>query len=200
VNNDILHESEKLPAELVTRAQSELTSDERLVWIGRPHLGAVLRSEWVLIVFGLVFTVGPVLVALIVMNFMTRFARSAEAVLVFFALLTMGILGILCIALLLWSLLRSRRSWYALTDKRAIVCEGAWFADSTSSYTAEGLVRMKRRERRNGSGDLIFVEIMTISTNSEGRASTSTRWRGFLNVTNVREVEKLVRSTLLSGR
>jgi hypothetical protein len=100
----------------------------------------------------------------------------------------------------LWLLRRARRTCYALTDKRAIICEPGWFGHwKTSSYMAHDLGRLKRRERPDGSGNLIFEEIRTISSDSHGRARTHTHWRGFLNVANVREVEKLVRSTLLTG-
>jgi hypothetical protein len=50
---------------------------------------------------------------------------------------------------------------------------------------------MLRRDRPDGSGDLIFEEIVSTHLRVIGR--------GFQNVERVREVEALVRATLLCG-
>ena len=57
---------------------------------------------------------------------------------------------------------------------------------------------MARIERSDGSGDLVFEEVLTFSSTSEGTQSHTTR-RGFLSIDKVREIEDLVRQTLVSS-
>jgi len=54
---------------------------------------------------------------------------------------------------------------------------------------------MMRHENADGSGSLVFRE--EIMFDDDG---TSTRSRGFLNIARVREVEDLIRQTLLDGQ
>ncbi len=98
----------------------------------------------------------------------------------------------------LWMPRRIRRIIYALTDRRALIWEPGWFRDryTVRSYAREGLGRMVRVDRADGSGDLVFEEYYTRSTDSDGTSSTTRHQRGFMGIDGVREVEELVRLTL----
>ena len=99
----------------------------------------------------------------------------------------------------LWMPKRIGRIVYALTDRRAIIWEPGWFSGqyTVRNYTREGLGRMYRTDRADGSGDLVFEEFYTQSSNSDGNVSTTRNQRGFLGIDRVREVEELLRLTLM---
>jgi len=93
-----------------------------------------------------------------------------------------------------WSWRRARQTCYALTDRRAFILEPGWMGSvRTSSYEPSALGTMSRSERADGSGDLVFDEVVAANSNRGARLQR----RGFLGVGNVREVEDRVRSTLL---
>ena len=87
---------------------------------------------------------------------------------------------------------RLKTTCYALTDRRAIVGERRLFGRlHCRSYAPAALRLMRLEEKPDDSGDLIFECISTW----DGRA----RPVGFLAIDRAREVEALVRKTLLSG-
>jgi hypothetical protein len=150
-----------------------------------------VRPAFFLVPFGIFFG-GIAAVWMVVAGFMTM-GLMVPCGLPFLAV------GIGLIASPIWLRSMARRTLYALTDRRALIWQPGWFGSATvRSYTAAGLGHISRRERRDGSGDLVFEEFTTYSHGSNGPSSHTTR-RGFLAINNVREVEELVRRTLLSG-
>jgi hypothetical protein len=209
--NDSVRAANELPVELQARAQSELTSDERLVWTGQPQPHSVLYVSLFLVLFGLILTIVTAWFAMhwlettddfnrhwnqgpgVRSGFFEKQERSV-ADYVPFLFVVVGI-GIMTVPLFLLRQVRS--TFYLLTDKRAIICQAGLFGDwTTFSYPGGELRILQRHERANGSGSLVFEVYTTLSPDSEGRSRRRTHWRGFLNVANVRQVEALVRSTL----
>ncbi|HEV3255374.1 MAG TPA: hypothetical protein VG013_00710 [Gemmataceae bacterium] len=177
-------------SELAARVANELDAGERLIWAGQPRLDLAMRSAYLLVPCGVVFT-GFALVWIVVAVVVSA-GLMAPCSLPFVAV------GILLMASPVWLRRRARQTMYALTDRRAIVWEPAWWGTVTvRDYTAAGLGRMSRTERADGSGDLVFEEFTTVSSSSNGTTSSTTR-RGFLAIDHVREVEDLVRRTLLA--
>ena len=92
-----------------------------------------------------------------------------------------------------WLRILARKTVYALTNRRVIVWQPSWFGRVTAqSFTASGLNQMFRMERPDGAGDLVFQVPVTAF-----RANSQPERRGFVAIDNVREVEELVRKTLL---
>ena len=104
----------------------------------------------------------------------------------------------------LWAWWRATRACYVLTNRRAIVWSCAWYGGVlVRNYTAVNLTRMRRADSwiyGRGAGDLIF-HTTTIVTVSSGRYGSGVSTRqvhyGFLAIDNVRDVEKLMRETLI---
>jgi hypothetical protein len=98
----------------------------------------------------------------------------------------------------------AQRSCYALTSRRALVIRGGLFGPTRESYQASDVAQMRRDNSWvcSGGGDLIFrtVVVVTTSYNQKGgsRRSVNTKHYGFLAITNIAEVEKLVRDTLIN--
>jgi hypothetical protein len=98
----------------------------------------------------------------------------------------------------LWSAIRSGRTAYGITDKAAIVMRGNLFSGrEVMRYGPGRLQDITRRERSNGSGDLIFEYVYGGQRGSSWNNSQSwSQPRGFMGIGNVREVDRLLRATL----
>lgn len=195
-----------LSPELESRLQSELQPGERLVWVGQPRPGLVSRQAWVLVPCGVVFT-GFALFWIAMAGGMAAAAGGINGGLagMFSCFPCFGIpfvlAGLFMLTSPVWLRRQAHKTLYALTDRRAIVFEPRWFRMATvRSYTAPGLSHLTRRERPDGSGDLVFEEFTTSGVDSDGYRRSYTTRRGFLAIDRVREVEEMVRRTLLSGR
>jgi hypothetical protein len=181
-----------LSAQMGDRVAAELAGDERLLWIGQPRPDLATRPALFLVPFGVVFAAFAVV-------WMVGAGLMSAGIMTPCGLPFLAI-GIALVASPAWLRSRARNTLYALTDRRAIIWEPGWFGSLTvRNYTAAGLGRMSRTERSDGSGDLVFEEITTINSSSNSTTTQITR-RGFLCIDKVREVEDLVRRTLLSGR
>jgi hypothetical protein len=98
-----------------------------------------------------------------------------------------------------WVMRRAKRTCYVLTDQRAIVWRAGWFGSvDVRFYTGAALTRMHRRERRDGSGDLIFEEITSVGQNTNGARTSHTSAHGFMAIEKVREIEALIWKALLA--
>jgi hypothetical protein len=180
------------PSVWTARVDAELAPGEKLIWVGQPRPDLVMRAAFFLVPFGIVFA-GFALVWILIAGLLSG-GLMVPCGLPFLAV------GILLVASPVWLRRRARNTFYALTDRRAIVWEPGWRGSFTvRNYTGAGLGHMARTERSDGSGDLVFEEFTTVNRSSNGTSSSTTR-RGFLAIDKVREVEDLVRRTLLSGQ
>lgn len=121
-----------------------------------------------------------------------------------------GLVGVALLLSPLWmTLVRRRRqeqSCYALTTTRALVWEPVSGGLQLHSYAPHRLDSLKRIERGDGSGDLVFEEYTYTYQVNVAPAGSSPQYqtrqgigqRGFLNIAQVRQVERLLRQTLLS--
>ncbi len=202
-----------LPPELEQRVRSELTADERLVWVGRPRPDLYRGQTIFLSIFGAFFTAAALFIfgigSVISLGFagFGAAAGGARGGLVgcfplFFCLFTgpFMLIGVYMMTAPLWMPKRIARIGYALTNRRAIIWEPGWFANqyTVRNYTREGLGRMYRTDRADDAGDLVFEEFYTRTSDSDGNVSTRRNQRGFLGIDRVREVEELLRLTLMT--
>lgn len=202
-----------LAPELDQRVHSELSSGEHLVWVGQPRPDLYRGQTVFLCIFGVFFAGIALFILCIALVMSVAFAGFGAAAdgggagagigcfPLFFCLFTIPffLIGGYMAAAPLWMPKRIGRTMYALTDRRAVVWEPYWFGSgyTVRSYTREGLGRMYRVDKSGGAGDLVFEEFYTTNTNSNGQMSTSRTQRGFMGIDRVREVEELVRLTLM---
>jgi hypothetical protein len=201
-----------LPPELDQRVRSELAADERLVWVGRPRPDLYRGQTIFLSIFGAFFAAAALFIFSMGLVMTVGFAGFGAAAggaagglagcfPLFFCLFTVPfmLIGVYMTTAPLWMPKRIGRIVYALTDRRAILWEPGWFGGqyTVRNYTREGLGRMYRKDRADGAGDLVFEEFYTRSSDADGNVSTMRNQRGFLGIDRVREVEELLRLTLL---
>lgn len=172
---------DNIPPQIYERVENELLAGEDLLWVGLP--GSRLKLQGVpqraraaaVTLFTVCIGTGVTLLL----------ARTGPRVLPLMALLM--VLGLL-IAFLVWQLNRlSRGTIYAVTDRRVLILHPGGRA---RSYGPQDLRGIERREKPDGSGDLIF---------NPGSESTIEAPVGFFGIEHVRQVEALLLETFRPG-
>ncbi len=187
-----------VPTDWIERVGSELRRGERLLWVGQPRPAHFARQALPIVVFGVLWTTFCLffLAFMILGSFgggqMTGNPAVGWLFIGFFLLIGLGFLSSPY-----WLWRKAKQNCYALTDRRAILWEAGLFGSvEIRSYGPADLVRFYRVEYPGG-GDLVFEEAVTIRQNSDGEQTTATNKHGFLGIEEVREVEELLRRTLL---
>lgn len=174
----------EIAPDLADRVARELSSDERLVWLGQPRLDIVAWPAFIMVPFGIVFT-------WFALSWMNDAPGLAAAFGIPFVAAGVGL-----VLSPLWLRAVARRTVYAVTDRRAIIWEPRLLGGvDVQSFTASGLGQMSRTERSDGCGDLVF---RVTATGFGDRVRTEQQ--GFMGIDRVRDVEDLIRKTLQLGR
>ena len=186
-----------LPDELVPLVDRELSSGETVEWVGQPIPARLARSAIPAVLFGIPWTAFAIFWTVMASGITTRKGSGGWSWL--FALwgVPFILIGLGMLSSPYWALRRAKRMAYVLTDRRAIVLSlGRRSSASVRSFEPAALTDLQRRERADGSGDLIFTN--EISTGNRGR-SVSTAV-GFVGIPNVKEVEDRVRRLVQERR
>ena len=199
-----------LPVELENRVRAELQGKERLVWAGQPKPSRWMWSSVPIVLFGIPFTA----FALFWISMASGLFFGAHEVHghgqpdVFSALFSCFplfgvpflIVGLGMLTSPIWMYRRAKKTCYALTDQRAIIWRSGWFGSvEVRSYRASELGKMTRRTFADGSGDLIFEEVVSVGQDSHGHTRSYRTEHGFMGIENVRDVEDMIRRTLLKS-
>ncbi|HZP17399.1 MAG TPA: hypothetical protein VFB00_05510, partial [Terriglobales bacterium] len=187
-----------IPDHLRKAVEHELTQDEKLVWLGRPSQNrAVYPDRTVHVWMG----VGLLGVAVVLGVMVKGLPFIFPAVLGFIALPLLA-------SPWLFNPATYYQACYVLTNRRAILVERTMAGPKRRSYLPHELLSLQRRSnaRVPGAGDLIFEYLFLVGTgfnfpatdNTIRRTDTPQRSpRGFFFLDQVREVEQLIRATLL---
>lgn len=174
-----------VPTVLEDWIAEELAPDEKLVWVGRPQLVPALLGLAPSLVHGLLL----IFFGLVWLGASGNARGNANARLFGWAMIAFGLVSGLSALRSAWA---ESGASYLLTSRRAIIRTPKAGGDAeVETFTPAALGRMTRRQRPDGSGDLIFEVFRT-----DGRSRFVRR--GFLAIPAVRAVEALVRSTLLA--
>jgi hypothetical protein len=194
----LLYGNTDLPPELDARVRAELQRDEQLLWVGQPLPGRFARSGCFLALFGVPFTA----FALFWMGVASIGVFAGGGLFACFPLFGLPFLavGLGMLTSPYWLRQKAKRTCYALTGRRAIVWNAGWWGSvEIRSYEPSQLTRIRRVEYPDGSGDLVFEELITLGTDSDGHRTSNTRRYGFMAIQRVHEVEELLRKALLSS-
>ena len=189
---------EALPEWLVARLRAELRPGETLVWTGRPIPAVAARGAWIFSIVGGVMLIPMVVMAVVFGGIFLAVALLAKsACFLLFLLPFFGVLMIIVGIVALMPFLARRQAGntvYALTDRRAIIWQKGPFAFHVRSFAREQLQEFQRSERPDGTGDLIFEQVPW----RDGHGHQQVRCVGFTSIARVRDVEELIRATLLA--
>ena len=179
-----------LPEPLRALVQAELQPGEGVRWLGQPVPARFARAALPAVLFAIPWTAFALFwiwgAAQTTCN-----APSLEARLFpLFGIPFVGV-GLGLFASPWWALRRARGTVYLVTDRRAVVLAGRWPGGvSVRSFEPEKLVDLRREQRADGSGDLVFGQDVLVGN----RGSRRTVDYGFIAVENVREAEEFVRA------
>jgi hypothetical protein len=200
-------------ADVKTKALTGLDPSEKVVWIGQPvgkllvirslgyaGVGAMLAA---VALFWLVLSLAPPK-PVVAAGQKAPAAAAHPANPLANGLMPAGLL-LLSIGLAAVPFIRGYnggRSLYAITNRRALVYKHGLFGPTRESYPPLEVSKMQRSDAwlQKGCGDLIFrtVHVVSTSRTSTGlKQSVKTTQYGFLAIRNVRDVEKILRETLI---
>lgn len=202
----------ELNAAIAAQVAGELQPNEKLLWAGQPTAKSGRRSAWPVCLFGIPF-LGFSMFWVAMAGGMVWFGGPANApgfmgvVGMIFPLfgIPFVLVGLGLVSAPYWTVRRARKTWYALTNQRAIVHNGSLFgASEMTSFRGDALGKMSRRSYADGTGDLVFEEgfpggnqwMTNMPMNRFHRHSQIQR-RGFFGIPDVKTVEELVRKTLV---
>jgi hypothetical protein len=198
-------DASNLAPHLKKMVEDELSKGERLVWLGQPDpkIVVVKSLPFAILLFLTFFVCG--LGSLVICYFMNRQTAELKQVMP----LIVGICTIFMLIGIVAGLNPLRKYWiarrtcYTLTSRRAIVWGSSLLGQqSMVVYSPAMLVRMRRKDSfifKDGAGDVIFRTHTVIITQRGRRGSTfaSEIRYGFIAIRRAREVEVLVRETLV---
>ena len=176
-----------LPPDLRSLVSRELNAGERVVWQSRPVATWFTATSVTMFLFAIPWTAFSV--------FWTWGAGTMGATSGPWSLFPLfGIpfilIGIGMLTSPIWFYRQSLKTVYVITDQRALSFVQGWWSLTVRSYSPAQLGSLTRRERADGSGDLIFKRREWCDSDGDRRREEL----GFLRVPDVRQVEQLVTS------
>jgi len=181
----------------------ELYDDEVLHWQGQPSpRSALFRVQWGSVIMGLAVMAFAIFFLVMSQNAFnqTSFTGRSVGPPTAFRLFFLAIPGVICLTGL-WQAaapirqaFTATRTYYALTNKRAIVIMQT-ASKQVRSYYDEHINRIQTRSYGDGSGDVIFsthLEDRTVYRNKRSYTQTVTVQDGFFGIRDAREVEDLL--------
>jgi hypothetical protein len=196
--------NEPLPVEAARIIEDELTPGEKLVWCAQPHSWAFAKAAIPVFLFGLVFFGFSIFwetMALTTTQAQPKNGAAPPAVAVVFPLFGVPfvLVGLCMVLSPLGYVLKAKRTVYGLTDKAAIVMRGQLLGGrEVTRFGPQQLDQISRRDSMGGRGDLIFQYVNYGNWRSRNGTPVM-RPDGFIGIDNVRDVERLLRATLLGG-
>jgi hypothetical protein len=171
------------------RLDRELAIGEKVIWSAQPVAARIAPGVFAATAIGVLLAALAAAVAT-----MAAVTLRAEQAAPFVAILGAVGLGAGALLIVLPRVFARRldATVYAITDRRAISVTPGWGAmpETTRSFAPSALGMIARRERADGSGDLVFDEVFV--------PGSVYRTAGFLAIADVRRVEQVLRATLLA--
>lgn len=200
--NETLFDNSRLPPDLFARVQDELRDREQLLWVGQPRPSRIARAALPIVLFGIPWTAFSLfwMAGASGMLWLGGGFRGFDLFSICFPLfgIPFVLIGFGMLTAPFWLSRSAKKSFYALTDCRAIIWQANWMGSvEVRSYGPSDMTRIIRTEHSDGGGDLVFEELVTVGRDSDGHRTTNITRRGFLAIDNVREIEELVRKALL---
>jgi hypothetical protein len=177
-----------IPIHLHDRVDQELESGERVLWMDMPIPIYFTPAGLGYFLFSIAFTAFAIL-WIVLCVFVIPQGEDGPPSLGFTLFSTPFILaGLVMLTSPLRAYRRALRTMYVITDRRAITFSGG-FSSTIRSYPPSKLQNVHRREKKNGSGDVLFAEHTW--TDSDGDRQNEEL--GFLRIRHPREVQKMLK-------
>lgn len=184
-----------MPAALESRVKQELEPGERLVWMEQPVPRFFTAASTPTFLFAFPWTAFAVFWTVSAAEY--KVPDFSQGSLDYFPLFGLPFIAI-GIGLLfspLWAYFKALKSVYAITDRRAITFEGG-LATTVTSYAPERLRSLERKDRANGTGDIVFERQVI----PRAKGGSYEKELGFQGLREPRKVEQLLRALAERGK
>jgi len=180
----------QLTPEVRSLITEELDKDEELTWIGQPIPKLFTSQSLPVFLFAIPWTAFAIFWMVGASGFeIPDFKDGFDSFFLFG--IPFVLIGLAMLSSPFWLRRRARRTYYVLSTDRAIVFMGGFMgslATSVRSFYPDQLNNLRRTQKSDGSGNLIFT--VDVSRSSEGQGTTDV---GFISVAEVKAVEDAVR-------
>ena len=177
----------QLPPNLRTLVESELNDEEKIKWVGVPIPRRFAMRAIPIVLFGIPWTAFALFWMAGASGFRIPDFKQVTDLFPLFGI-PFVLIGFGMLSSPYWMIRKARKTAYVLTNVRAILFDGG-FSTTIRSFGPERLKDLRRKQRSDGSGDLIFERKHT--RDSDGDRQTTDH--GFLAISDVKAVEDLVR-------
>ncbi|MBE9222680.1 hypothetical protein IQ215_08210 [Cyanobacterium stanieri LEGE 03274] len=182
--------SQKIPKQLRQTIEKELDRGEIVKWVEQPIAYFFSGASITAVLFGIPWTSFAVFWMWGALGFQLPNFQQGTQPEYLFALFGVPfvIIGFLMLSTPVWQWQTMRSTVYVITNKRAIMIQGSRTM-VIRSFTPEQVKDVYRREKPDGSGDVILG--MRRWKDSDG--DTRSEEIGFVSLRNVRKVENMLR-------
>jgi hypothetical protein len=187
-NMDMMPE---IPRDLQDAVERELAQGERIRWMEQPIPRFFTPASTVTFLMAIPFTAFAVFWICGASGFkLPDFSKGGFS---FFPLFGVPfiLVGIGMLLSPLWAHRKGLKTVYVITDRRAITFDGGW-TTTVTSYTPDQLKSMSRKEKKDGTGDVVLGQRVSTSSN-RGQQMVDV---GFLRVRDVRKTEQMLRELM----
>lgn len=184
-----------LPIKLQTKVNGELKPGESVLWSGQPNPNRRMLTGFAMWLFFIPWTAFAVFWVAMAGS-LQLLNGTSKGIFDFFPLfgIPFVLIGLGGLMSPLWMRMNAARTAYAITNHRIITISGI-FSTKYRSYYPPQIQFVERKERRDGSGDLIFSR----ETTRDSEGSNQTKEEGIYAVPNVKNAElhlsKLLQNT-----
>ena len=177
-----------IPPELEEKVERELESGERIAWMEQPIPRYFTAMSTGAFLFAIPWTAFALFWICGASGFkLPDFSKGGFS---FFPLFGVPfvLIGLGMLSSPWWAHRKALKTVYVITDRCAIAIDGGW-TTTIRSYPPERLQNVCRKEKRDGTGDVILAE--RVWSGAEGRQQMQDL--GFLNISDPKTVEQMLK-------
>lgn len=183
----------ELPYRLRDVVDRELERDERIEWLGMPKRVYFTPVATGAFLFGIPWTAFALFWTAGAAGFKIPAFNQPFDLFPLFGL-PFILIGLAMLSSPIWAYWRAGKTVYIVTNRRAITFDGGW-STTIRSYPPDKLTDIYRREKPDGSGDVIIAR--RAWRDSDGDRQTEEL--GFLRIADVKDVERRLKELAEQG-
>ena len=178
-----------IPRDLKDKVKRELEADERLLWMAQPIPRFFTERSTGSFLFAIPWTAFAIFWMCAASGF--KFPDFSQGGFSFFPLfgLPFLLIGVGMLSAPWWMYRKAFKTIYAITDRRAMILESGR-TTAIRSYPPNRLRNIYRKEKNDGTGDVIFDSLASGGSDAERPALVF----GFLNIYDPKTVEHMLRA------
>jgi hypothetical protein len=183
-----------IPRLLEEKVDHELEPGERIEWIDMPIPRFFTPASTGAFLFAIPWTAFAIFWIYAASGFKIPDLREGFDLFPLFGV-PFVLIGFAMLSSPLWTWRKALGTVYVITNKRAITFDGGW-STTIRSYPPQKLQDLYRKEKRDGSGDVIIARRAWRDSEGDRRSEEL----GFLRIRNPKEIEQMLKKLADKGR